>query len=57
MAFISGKAYIQGYEVDTIGTRFVDVNKAREFATQNNFRTRFDVANYVFLDNLYGRQI
>ena len=49
-----GKAYIQGYEVDTIGTRFVDVNKAREFATQNNFRTRFDVANYVFLDNLYG---
>jgi len=49
-----GKAYISGYEVDTIGTQFVDINKAREFATQNNFRTRFDVGNYVYVQNVYG---
>ena len=49
-----GKAYIQGYEVDTIGTQFVDVEKAREFATQNNFKTRFNVANFVYVKNVYG---
>ncbi len=49
-----GKAYIQGYEVDTIGTQFIDVEKAREFSTQNNFKTRFNVANFVYVNKVYG---
>ena len=29
-----GKAYVRGYEIETIGTRFVEVDKAREFNNQ-----------------------
>ena len=49
-----GKAYVRGYEIETIGTNFVDVNKARDFNTQNAFQTRFDVANFVNVTNIYG---
>ena len=49
-----GKAYVKGYEIETIGTTFVDLNKAREFNTQNNFITKFDVGNYVNVTNVYG---
>jgi len=49
-----GKAYVRGYEIETIGTTFVDVNKARDFNTQNAFQTTFDVGNYVNVTNIYG---
>ena len=49
-----GKAYVKGYEIETIGTTFADVNKARDFDTQNNSNTRFDVGNYVNVNNVYG---
>jgi hypothetical protein len=49
-----GKAYVRGYEIETIGTTFVDINKARDFKTQNAFATRFDVGNYVNVTNIYG---
>ena len=49
-----GKAYVRGYEIETIGTTFVDVNKARDYNTQNAFATRFDVGNYVNVTNVYG---
>ena len=49
-----GKAYVRGYEIETIGTTFIDVNKARNFDTQNNFNTRFDVGNFVNVTNVYG---
>ncbi len=49
-----GKAYVKGYEIETIGTSFADVNKARDFDTQNNSNTRFDVGNYVNVNNVYG---
>src|SRR6056300_49662 len=49
-----GKAYVRGYEIETIGTTFVDVNKARDFNTQNAFATRFDVGNFVNVTNVYG---
>ena len=47
-----GKAYVKGYEIETIGTTFVDLNKAREFNTQNNFITKFDVGNFVNVTNV-----
>jgi len=49
-----GKAYVKGYEIETIGTKFLDVNKARSFDTQNAFNTRFDVGNFVNVTNVYG---
>jgi hypothetical protein len=49
-----GKAYVKGYELENIGTTYVDVDKARDFNTDNNFNTRFDVGNYVNVTNVYG---
>jgi len=49
-----GKAYVRGYEIETIGTRFVDIDKARDFATQNAFPTRFNVGNFVNVTNVYN---
>ena len=49
-----GKAYVKGYEIETIGTNFIDINKARDFDTQNNSNTRFDVGNYINVNNVYG---
>ena len=50
----AGKAYVRGYEIQTIGTTFVEVDKARDFDTQNNFKTRFDVQNFVEVNNTFG---
>nr|BAR27359.1 VrlC protein [uncultured Mediterranean phage uvMED] len=49
-----GKAYVRGYEIETIGTRYVDIDKARDFETQNAFPTRFDVGNFVNVTNVYN---
>jgi len=49
-----GKAYVKGYEIEKIGTTFVDVDKARDFDTENNFNTRFDIGNFVNVTNVYG---
>ena len=49
-----GKAYVRGYEIETIGTTFVDIDKTREFDTENNFKTRFSLGNYLNVNNVYG---
>jgi len=49
-----GKAYVRGFEIETIGTTFLDVNKARDFETQNAFNTRFDVENFINVTNVFG---
>ncbi len=54
VGFAPGKAYVKGYEINTIATTFIDVDKARDFDTQNNFNTRFDVGNFVNVTNVYG---
>ena len=54
VGFSPGKAYVKGYEIDTIATTYIDVDKARDFDTQNNFSTRFDIGNYVNVTNVYG---
>ena len=50
----SGKAYVKGFEIEKISTTFVDVDKARDFDTQNAFPTRFDVGNFVNVTNTFG---
>ena len=49
-----GKAYVKGYEIETIGTNFLNVNKARNFDTQNNFNTSFNVGNFVHVNEVYN---
>jgi hypothetical protein len=50
-----GKAYVKGYEIEKLATSYVDVDKARDFDTQNAFQTRFDVGNFVNVTNIYGQ--
>ena len=49
-----GKAYVRGYELETIGTTFVDIDKTRAFDTENNFKTRYSLGNYLNVTNVYG---
>ena len=49
-----GKAYVKGFEVEKLATQYLDVDKAREFNTESNFNTRFDVGNFVNVNNVYG---
>ena len=48
------KAYVNGYESQRLGTTFVDIDKARDFDTGNNNKTRFEVDNYFNVNNVYG---
>ena len=48
------KAYVNGYESERLGTTFVDVNKARDFDTGNNNKTRFNLDNYFNVNNVYN---
>jgi hypothetical protein len=50
-----GKAYVKGYEIEKLATTYVEIDKARDFSTQNAFQTRFDLGNYVNVTNIYGQ--
>ena len=54
LAIQPGKAYVQGYEIEKIGTTLKDINKARDFNTINAGVTTFDVGNFVNVTNVYG---
>ena len=49
-----GKAYVKGYEVEKIGTTYVDVNKARDFDTASGSVTRFNIGSFVNVTNVFG---
>ena len=49
-----GKAYVKGYEIEKLATTYVDVEKARDFDTEQNFNTRFDIGNFVNVTNVFG---
>ena len=47
-----GKAYVKGYEIEKLATTYVDVDKARDFDTEQNFNTRFDIGNFINVTNV-----
>jgi hypothetical protein len=49
-----GKAYVQGFEIEKIGTTVKDLKKARDFATVNAGVTTFDIGNFAYITNVYG---
>lgn len=48
-----GKGYIRGYEIETIGNTFVDVDRARDTQYVNNNIIRTPLGNYCFVTNVY----
>lgn len=50
----SGKAYVQGFEIEKVGTSFVAVDKARSTAQNTDAYVSADVGNFVYVSNVYG---
>ncbi|MCK4500679.1 DUF4815 domain-containing protein, partial [Candidatus Babeliales bacterium] len=49
-----GKAYVRGYEVETVGTLFIPLLKARDINSANNLATYVNIGKYALIDNLWG---
>lgn len=47
-----GKAYVRGYEVENIATRYIDVDKARDTGNINNSAFTLPVGNYIEVTQL-----
>lgn len=47
-----GIAYVNGHRVQTVGTRFIDLDKSRETAQQNNGNVNAALGQYVIVSNL-----
>lgn len=48
----SGKAYISGYEVSTVGSEYVEIDKARDTAVYNNAVIGATYGAYIVVNNL-----
>jgi len=46
-----GKAYIKGYEVDDIPTRYIELQKARDFANVNSGVVATQLSSFIRVDN------
>ena len=49
-----GKAYVKGYEFETIGTTFLDIDKARTTANVSSFTMSSGFGNKLFVKKLKG---
>ena len=47
-----GKAYVKGYEIDSIRTKYANISKARDFVSVNNGTVATPFGNYVFVTNI-----
>lgn len=54
VGFEPGKAYVRGYEIETLATTFVDIDKARETTQVVNSVIPFTLGNYTLVDNAAG---
>jgi hypothetical protein len=50
LAIEPGKAYVKGYEFETISTVYTDLEKARAFDTRNNSSNQIDFGSYVIVN-------
>ena len=50
-----GKAYVNGYEVETQTASFVDFDKSRTTKRIQNDTVPFNLGNYANVDNVYGQ--
>lgn len=49
-----GKAYVKGYEIQGVRSKYVVGNKARSFANVNNAVVATEIGNYIFIRNIYS---
>jgi len=49
-----GKAYVNGYDVETISTRLLDAPKARTTSSVNNLNINFNAGSICVVNNTYG---
>jgi hypothetical protein len=49
-----GKAYVQGYEIQTIVTQYTPIRKAQDTSNIVNSRVRAFLGNYVYVNRLFG---
>ena len=47
-----GKAYVHGYELEKVGTEYVTIDKARDFARVSDTQVQTNVGNYIFITNI-----
>lgn len=49
LAIEPGKAYVKGYEFETISTVYADLDKALDVATRNNSTSQIDFGSYLII--------
>ena len=49
-----GKAYVRGFEIETIGQTFVPLDKARTTEFTQNYPTMFSAGNFLQVENTYN---
>lgn len=49
-----GKAYVKGYEIETLAPTYIDINKARDLRFQNNKTVKTQLGNFVYITNCFG---
>jgi len=47
-----GKAYVQGYEIEKIGTQYLTIDKARDFTRVADTQIQTTVGNYILVTNI-----
>ena len=50
----SGKAYVQGYEIEKVGTSYVPVEKARQSEQASDRYVNSPIGNFVYVTNING---
>ena len=49
-----GKAYVRGYEIETISNTLLDIEKPRSTKRQTNQSISFNLGNLILIDNVHG---
>jgi hypothetical protein len=49
-----GKAYVRGYEIENVRSRYLIGNKARDFANVNNGLISTTIGNYIYVTNVFS---
>ena len=52
-----GKAYVRGFEIETLAPTFVDIAKPRETKALQNSIIPFELGNYMLMNNVKGSPI
>lgn len=49
-----GEAYVYGFEIESTGSQFIDVEKPRDFLTIENSSVPIEIGNYIRINNAYN---